>query len=129
MSDQRTILIADDDAKVRELSSDMLRVAGYRVLVARTGLEALARAASADLLILDLAMPGVTGVDVLIELRARDATATLPIILMTGLDDTPDLRSMAQGYDIAAVLIKPVSPRVLVEQVYAVLHPPTDGGS
>lgn len=120
--DAPTLLIADDDAKIRELCRDVLQVAGYHVLLARSGAEALAYAARADLLILDLAMSPISGAEVLVELRARENTARLPIVLLTGLD-TPAVHTMAKGYDVLAVLIKPVSVRLLVEQVYAVFHP------
>lgn len=115
------IVIADDDAKIRELCRDVLQVAGYSVLLARNGAEALEYAPQADLLILDLSMTPISGVEVLVELRAREATRYLRIILLTGLD-TPAVHAMAAGYDVAAVLIKPVRIRKLVEQVYAVLR-------
>jgi signal transduction histidine kinase/ActR/RegA family two-component response regulator len=86
--DQATILVVDDDPDVRELTVTCLHSWGYRILVAENGLMALdilVRAEQVDLLIVDLAMPGMNGVEVV--RRARELRPGMPALLVTGYVD------------------------------------------
>ncbi len=81
------ILVVDDDAVSRKLAASMLRSQGMRVSEAADGLEALARVESGppvSLIVLDLAMPGIDGLEVLRRLRGRVATSLLPIVVVSG---------------------------------------------
>ena len=114
------ILVADDDASVRALFSAVLTSAGFDVIEAVDGVEAIARLATTEvsLMLLDNAMPRLDGLTVIRRLRADDATARLPIILVTGAADEAD---RVRGLDVGAddYLIKPVSTMELVARVRA----------
>lgn len=101
MSRARTILIADDDAALRELLRAALEAAGYRVVEAADGVEALQLAAHErpDLLILDISMPRLDGWAVLRQLEAQPATAGLPVIVLTAVatDERDILRGLEEG--------------------------------
>ncbi|NJO05076.1 MAG: response regulator [Chloroflexaceae bacterium] len=97
-----TILIVDDEEVGREILGDLLQPYGYRLLYAANGYEALeqAHAHTPDLILLDVMMPGMNGFDVCQRLRATSATASVPIIMITALDDrTSRLRGMEVGAD------------------------------
>ena len=83
MTQQRTILIVEDDVEMRLLLEEELRDAGYRVIPAADGTEALQRLSttSVDVVVTDLVMPGLKGHDVLAEVRARDPS--IPVVIIT----------------------------------------------
>lgn len=106
---RKTVLVIDDDAIVRLMSSAVLDEAGYRVLEvadAEAGLERFALD-GADLVLLDLLLPGMNGFDACARLRAHARGANVPIIVMTGLDDGS---SIARAYDVGATdfITKPI---------------------
>jgi DNA-binding response OmpR family regulator len=114
------ILVVDDEPKILRLVSDYLEHAGFGVIVARDGREALmrARAEHPDLIILDLGLPGLDGLDVTRSLR-RDSA--VPLIMLTARDSETD---RVLGLELGAddYLTKPFSPRELVARVRAVLR-------
>jgi two-component system alkaline phosphatase synthesis response regulator PhoP len=116
-----TILIVDDEAHIRELIDLYLRGAGYGVLAAREGEGALrlARTAKPDLMILDLMLPKVDGLEVCRRLRQEGGD--LPIIILTARDDDVD---RIVGLELGAddYMTKPFNPRELVARVKAVLR-------
>src|SRR5689334_15043115 len=117
-----TILIADDDQDIRDLVASKLEQAGFSVLTAQDGGEALTttRAQQPDLAVLDSLMPGKSGVEVCRELRADPNTANLPIILLTPRAQEPDVEAgLPAGAD--DYIVKPFSPRELVSRVQALL--------
>jgi EAL domain-containing protein (putative c-di-GMP-specific phosphodiesterase class I)/DNA-binding response OmpR family regulator len=87
-----TILVVDDEAPARRLLTTALHDAGYDVIDAKDGFEALSLLSHADvaLVLLDNRMPRLSGVDVLRRLRQRSATQAPPVILVTGADDLDD---------------------------------------
>ena len=116
----RTILVVDDEPRIVELARDYLEHAGFRVLTASDGQAALASARRdrPDLVVLDLGLPGLDGLDVTRELR-RDGS--MPIVMVTARDDEVDkLLGLELGAD--DYLTKPFSPRELVARVKAVLR-------
>jgi DNA-binding response OmpR family regulator len=116
------ILVADDDADIRELVLFKLESAGFDVATASDGQEALDAAVAdpPDLLVLDLMMPRLTGLEVCAALRGTPATARLPIILLTAKAQDADItRGLATGAD--DYMVKPFSPRELLSRVQAVL--------
>ncbi len=121
---QRTILVVDDEPRIAALARDYLTHAGFAVLTANDGPSALAAIANQprpDLVVLDLGLPGVDGLDVTRQVRSTPATATLPIIMLTARDDELDkLLGLELGAD--DYLTKPFSPRELVARVRAVLR-------
>jgi two-component system, OmpR family, alkaline phosphatase synthesis response regulator PhoP len=116
----KTILVVDDEPKIAALARDYLEHAGYTVAVASDGRAALdaVRRSRPDLVVLDLGLPEVDGLDVTREIR-RDST--LPIVMLTARDDEVDkLLGLELGAD--DYLTKPFSPRELVARVKAVLR-------
>jgi len=116
----RTILVVDDEPRIVELARDYLEHAGFRVITASDGPTALdsARRDRPDLVVLDLGLPGLDGLDVTRELR-RDGS--MPIVMVTARDDELDkLLGLELGAD--DYLTKPFSPRELVARVKAVLR-------
>jgi two-component system alkaline phosphatase synthesis response regulator PhoP len=116
----KTILIVDDETRIVDLARDYLEHAGFAVLTAADGPSALkmARTRKPDLLVLDLGLPGMDGLDVARAIR-RDSQ--LPIIMLTARDDELD---RVLGLEIGAddYVPKPFSPRELVARVRAILR-------
>ena len=116
----RTILVVDDEPRIVELARDYLEHAGFRVVAAADGPSALeiARRDRPDLVVLDLGLPGLDGLDVTKSLRRE---GTIPIVMVTARDDELDkLLGLELGAD--DYLTKPFSPRELVARVKAVLR-------
>ena len=117
------ILIVDDDAAARELVATHLGREGFEVREAATGEAALSLIdrEQVSLVILDMRMPGISGTDVLRRLRERPATATLPIMVLTGQgDDYPLIKSLGVGAD--DYLMKPIRLDELVARIRARLR-------
>jgi DNA-binding response OmpR family regulator len=115
-----TILLVEDERKLRDLVRSYLEQAGFAVLTTDSGAEALSLAASAspDLLILDLGLPDVAGDTVARELRATSST---PILMLTARSSEEDrVRGLEVGAD--DYVTKPFSPRELVLRVQAILR-------
>ncbi|HEX2883629.1 MAG TPA: response regulator transcription factor [Candidatus Limnocylindria bacterium] len=114
------VLIVDDEPKIVRLVADYLTAAGFGTATARTGDEALmrVRTEAPDLVVLDLGLPGLDGLDVT---RALRRAGDLPIIMLTARDDETD---RVIGLELGAddYVTKPFSPRELVARVRAVLR-------
>jgi CheY-like chemotaxis protein len=113
-----TVLVADDNADQRALYVDILSHAGYSVIQACDGEEAIARARQDHpaLIIMDVTMPGTSGWNAVRAVRDQLETRDIPVIVITGLARAGDRdASFAAGSD--AYLSKPVSPRRLLEEV------------
>jgi DNA-binding response OmpR family regulator len=117
-----TVLLAEDDADIRFLVTLKLTRAGYQLRAFSDGLSALADAREhpPDLAILDVMMPGMSGLEVCRELRKDPATANIPVILLTALAHEAAITAgAAAGAD--DYLVKPFSPRDLAMRVGAML--------
>ena len=117
------ILVVDDEPDITALVAYHLAKAGYRVSTATSGTEALksAREERPDIVVLDLMLPGLSGYDVLAELRRRDETRDVGVILLTARRDEPDrIKGLTLGAD--DYLIKPFSPAELTLRVQALLR-------
>ena len=115
-----TILVVDDESKIVQLARDYLEHSGFKVIGAGDGSTALAaaRAEKPDLIVLDLGLPGLNGLDVARVLR-RDSR--VPIIMLTARADESDkLVGLELGAD--DYITKPFSPKELVARVRAVLR-------
>ncbi len=120
MTVMKRILVIDDDADIRRLVRDYLEHAGFEVLVAADGTAAGVLVASRrpDLIVLDLGLPGIDGLDVTRSLRR---TSAVPIIMLTARADESDrLVGLELGAD--DYVTKPFSPKELVARVRAVLR-------
>jgi DNA-binding response OmpR family regulator len=120
-----TVLVVEDERRLRELVRSYLERAGFTVLSTDSGAEALTLAATApvDLVVLDLGLPDVPGETVARELRAAGST---PIVMLTAKSAEEDrIRGLELGAD--DYVTKPFSPRELVLRVQAVLRRGTGG--
>ena len=117
------ILVVDDEHDILALVEYNLQKAGYTVTCVDTGEGALsaARGRLPDLVVLDLMLPGVDGLDVCRRFKTDPLTSSLPIIMLTAKGDDADVVS---GLELGAAdyVTKPFSPRVLVARVKAVLR-------
>jgi CheY-like chemotaxis protein len=119
-----TILVAEDNDEQRSLYVAILNSAGYRVLEAGDGAEAVevARRALPDLVLMDVTMPGTSGWNAVRTLKESPETHHIPIIVVTGLASTWDRdASLAAGCD--EYLAKPVPPIRLLEEVRKFVTP------
>jgi len=117
---QRRILLVDDEVTIREVVGQYLELEGYLVVQASDGLQALrlAEANPPDLVILDLMLPGIDGLEVCRRLRSSSA---VPILMLTALSDESDqLTGFSLGTD--DYITKPFKPRELVMRVKAIMR-------
>jgi DNA-binding response OmpR family regulator len=115
-----TVLVVEDERKLRELVRSYLEQAGFAVLSTESGAEAITLAATAapDLVILDLGLPDVPGESVLREVRAL---GPVPVLMLTAMSSEEDrIRGLELGAD--DYVTKPFSPRELVLRVQAILR-------
>ncbi len=123
----KTVLVVDDEPKIVQLARDYLERAGYSVLAAHDGKTAMAsiRAEKPDLIILDLGLPEMDGLDVT---RALRKDSNVPIIMLTArAEETDKLVGLELGAD--DYITKPFSPKELVARVRAVLRREENAGT
>src|SRR5882672_2013334 len=126
------LLVVDDDVRLRELLRRYLSDNGFRVTAAADAAEARARLASFafDLMVLDVMMPGESGLDLTSALRGGPAERRIPILLLTAMGEPEDrVNGLEQGAD--DYLSKPFEPRELVLRIRNLLQrrPATDVAS
>lgn len=116
------ILVADDDRDIRELVVARLELSGHEVVAYADGSDVLdvLRAGGIDLALLDVSMPGQSGVEICREVRADLQLQQLPVILLSARAQDQDV---ALGLDAGATdyIVKPFSPRALLERVEGAL--------
>ena len=114
----KRILVIDDDAKLRQHYTELLKLEGYDVVEARNGREGVERARREppDLVLCDITMPEMNGHRVLEILRAEPRTAHLPFVFLTGWSERDDIRT---GMNLGAddYLTKPVVPDELIAAI------------
>lgn len=122
-TDRRRILVVDDDEDIVELVSFNLRGAGYDVVTAANGADALLRAAETrpDLVLLDVMLPEMDGFAVCEMLRRSPENARTSVIFVTSWS-SEDARVLGLEFGAADYVVKPFSPRELVLRVRAVLN-------
>lgn len=117
------ILVIEDEEDILALLHYNLMKEGFRVTCAQTGEEGLtsARALEPDLVILDLMLPGIDGLEVCRSLKRAGATSEIPIVMLTAKGEEPDI---VTGLELGAddYITKPFSPRVLLSRIKAVLR-------
>jgi DNA-binding response OmpR family regulator len=116
----KTVLVVDDEPSIAQIAGDYLRHAGFAVITAANGVDALAAARTRrpDLIVLDLGLPRMDGLDVARALR-RDGD--VPIIMLTArIEESDRLTGLELGAD--DYMTKPFSPRELVARVRSVLR-------
>jgi two-component system phosphate regulon response regulator PhoB len=120
---KENILIVDDEEDVLELLRYNLSKEGYGIETASSGEEALtkARAKPPDLIVLDLMLPGVDGLEVCKRLKSEDKTEQIPIVMLTAKGEESDI---VTGLELGAddYVTKPFSPKVLIARIRRILH-------
>ena len=118
-----TILVIEDDPDIRELLEYNLEREGYRILTAKSGEKGLEQATNKlpALIMLDLMLPGIDGLEVCRRLKRSDDTTGIPLIMLTAKGEESDV---VLGFELGAddYITKPFSPRELVARVRAVLR-------
>jgi two-component system cell cycle response regulator DivK len=120
------ILVVEDNEKNRKLVRDVLTVKGYRLLETETGEDGvrIAREQRPALILMDIQLPGIDGIEALRQLRAEPATATIPIVAVTASAMARDRQTiLAAGFD--AYQAKPISVRPFLQLVRDVLDRPS----
>ncbi|HZV12190.1 MAG TPA: response regulator [Candidatus Kapabacteria bacterium] len=117
------ILVVDDEQLIQQLISFKLRSAGHNILLASNGEEAIALAEEQlpDLIIMDVTMPVLSGVETLARLKSDPRTVAIPVIMLTGYSAE---KSIAEGLELGAedYITKPFSPSELAARVEIILQ-------
>ncbi|MBU4259424.1 MAG: response regulator, partial [Proteobacteria bacterium] len=117
------ILVVDDEEDILELLKYNLNREGYKVVSASSGEKCLQKAASEkpDLIVLDLMLPGIDGLEVTKILKSDSKTLHIPIIMLTAKGEEADI---VAGLELGAddYITKPFSPRILIARVRAVIR-------
>jgi CheY-like chemotaxis protein len=125
--ERRQVLIVDDYPGARYLRSRILSDAGYEVLEASTGTEALALVSERmpSLILLDVNLPDISGLEVCEQLKRNPATSSIPIIQITGawISEEARQKGLASGAD--AYLVEPVDDVTLIRSVMMLIDSPT----
>jgi two-component system, OmpR family, alkaline phosphatase synthesis response regulator PhoP len=120
---RETILIVEDDENIQQLVGYNLAKAGFQVLHAEDGEQALAmvRRERPDLVVLDLMLPGLSGFEVCKALRRDPKTRGLPVIMLTARSEESDVTA---GLDLGAddYITKPFSPKILISRIKSALR-------
>jgi len=119
MSEEKKILIVDDDMTLRELYEERIKAEGFMILSASDGEEAIEKATKdkPDLILLDIMMPKINGIDVMKMLREKAETKDIPIIILTALIQEIDkIKGMMSPAD--AYLVKSeIMPKEVVDAI------------
>src|SRR5687767_9987291 len=129
--EKRRILVADDEPHIGRIIQMKLEQGPFEVVLAEDGeaaLEAIGRDGDIALVVLDLMMPKLSGLDVLARLRASDATRTLPTVILTAAGEEDQQRN-AMRLGATEFLTKPFSPKKLYTMVAQLLGVPVAPGT
>jgi two-component system cell cycle response regulator DivK len=124
------ILIVEDNEQNRKLARDLLQVHGYRTIEAETGEDGvtLAGERAPDLVVMDIHLPGISGIEALAKLRAAPATRAIPVIAFTASVMPQDRNDIiAAGFD--AFVSKPINIEAFLGAVAAALAKRRPGGA
>jgi len=117
------IVVADDDVDIRDLVEFKLSTLGHQIVTVADGSSAVdaCRTTRPDLAVLDVMMPGLTGLEAVRELRSNPALKDIPVILLTARAQQSDVQT---GFDCGAddYITKPFSPKELASRVEALLE-------
>jgi len=126
-----TVLVVDDEPHIGRIIRTRLEQDGFQVLLAENGTDAfglLARTPQVALLVLDLMLPGMSGVDILRVLRGDPQWRHLPCIVLTAAGQDGQLRAVEE-LGVSEIMTKPFSPRRLLARVRTYATAPTDTSS
>lgn len=127
----KSILLVDDDLTLREMYLERLKAEGFAVETAQDGQEAVAKAKDTrpNLILLDIMMPKLNGLDVLKQLKAEKETASIPVIVLTALIQD---RERAQATELGAtdyIVKSETMPGEVIQKIHAVLESKPAAGS
>lgn len=113
-----TVLIIDDEIHIRRLTTRVLEMAGYHVIQAANGAQALQliEEVQPDVITCDIAMPGMNGFEVLETLQSKPTTAKIPVIMLTAIGQQKDANK-ATDLGAADYITKPFSASNLIETI------------
>lgn len=117
------ILVAEDEKDIRELIAFTLRFAGFEVLLATNGAEAIevAESEKLDLVILDVRMPKMSGYEACRRLKENPRTAALPVVFLSAKGQDSEIQQgLASGAE--EYILKPFAPDELIQQVQGILN-------
>lgn len=119
MTKENTILLVDDDLTLREMYEERLKQEGYLVIGASDGVDALKRANEdkPDLIILDIMMPKLNGIDVMNKLRSEEKTKNIPVIVLTALVQEVDKLKNYMGPNDSYLIKSKEMPKDVIEKV------------
>ncbi len=126
--DGTTVLIVEDNDKNLKLARDVLQFHGFRIIEAITGEDgvALARVQQPDLVLMDIALPGIDGVEATRQLKANGVTARIPVVALTASVMQAD-RARFQEAGFAGLIGKPIDVLTFPDQVLAYCRPVAEG--
>jgi DNA-binding response OmpR family regulator len=118
------ILVAEDETDIRELIAySLINIGGFQVVRAKNGIEAVevARSELPDLILMDVRMPNMTGVDACAELKKIPETQEIPVVFLSAMGQEQEIQ---QGLEVGAVeyILKPFAPEILMEKVRDILR-------
>lgn len=118
MAEKKHILVVDDDVMSLRRAEFILKKTSHGILTAESGDECIQKLQSnqVDLLVLDVKMPEKDGLETLSEIRGMEGFADLPVIFLTGTEDTEQMRE-AETLGAKDFAIKPLKPQELINQV------------
>ncbi len=118
MSEHKKILLVDDSGTARMMSEMILKSQPFKILIASDGLEAVEKAVSAhpDLILMDICMPNMNGLEALAEIRSREETSTIPIIMVTTKGEAENIEL---GYETGCndYVTKPINGQELISKI------------
>ena len=132
MPEAPLVLIVEDDLSTRVMYRDYLSHSGFRIADAHNGHQALAKAHELrpNVVLTDLAVPGMDGFEFCRALQRSDATRAIPILAVTGHSEYLDQPDRFRQAGILSVLTKPCAPDLIVSELRRLLREaPTNGGS
>jgi CheY-like chemotaxis protein len=123
--DKKRVLIVEDDAMIVEMYKDKLKMEGFRVATVMDGKKAMARIKQgADLILLDILMPGLNGFEVLKKLKSDDETRDIPVIVLTNIGSATAGNDKDLAFSLGATdyMIKSLNtPDDVVERIETIL--------
>lgn len=123
MTENRSILVVDDDEDTRAMVRSVLRGHGFETLEAEDGHEALEllNSHTPALVLLDIMMPGLSGYDVVSQMKQDEETTKIPIVMLSAKGDPEDLLTGYKDYGVEYYITKPFTTRQLLAGIKLVL--------
>jgi CheY-like chemotaxis protein len=124
MGEGKTILLVDDDLTLRQMYEERLKQEGYNIVSAANGEEALAKAQSDNpcLIILDIMMPKLNGIDTMAKLRSDSSTKDIPVIILTALVQEVDKLKDLMGPKDSYLIKSKEMPKDVIDKVAHALN-------